>query len=225
MVSTHDAMQTTGEEVWILGGGRFGRHAVEMIQKQTSTAAITVVDRQVIHELPSAVEFVHGDAVAWLVEHLAEDTAAGKIIPAVPVHLLAEWLKRKILSAGGGVHSVEIAEGLLKNFPNPYRLNPSQLAVSHADFLCPSSCIEPEEVCTYTQQPRPTPLYDFLQKQPCGDFTPLIVRSRQFGSGVGGYYSEDFWDLLKRVVSLPKIPLLIGTACKCHGIVDGLIIS
>jgi hypothetical protein len=225
MVKAPDAMGSAGKEVWILGGGRFGRQAAEVLQKKVPGAAITVVDKEVIAGLPGNIDFVQAEAVEWLVEHLAGDSAGIKIVPAIPVHLIAEWLKRKISSAGSVVESVEIADELLKNFPNPYRLSPSQLAVSHADFLCPPTCVEPEDVCTYTREPRPAPLYEVLQKQPCGKFTPVIIRSHQFGGGVGGYYPDDFRQLHERVVLLPKIPLLIGTACKCHGIVDGLLVT
>ncbi|MFW2366078.1 MAG: hypothetical protein ACN4GW_06655 [Desulforhopalus sp.] len=225
MLSPKGAMQTAGEKVWILGGGRFGQQAVEVMLKKTSPEAITLVDTRMIQELSGDITFIQEDAVDWLVDHLSRGSGVGKIIPALPVHLVVEWLKGKISSSGAVVQSVDINDELLENFPNPYRTSPSQIVVSNADFICPPTCVEPEKLCTYTKQPRPTPLYHLLQEQSGRGFIPLIVRSRQFGSGVGGYYPEDIWVLYERVLALRNTPLLIGTACKCHGIVDGLIVK
>jgi hypothetical protein len=37
---------------------------------------------------------------------------------------------------------------------------------------------------------------------------------------VGGFSPVDLWNLLARVSLLPDTPLLVGTACKCHGVID-----
>lgn len=224
MVATYRKSGSAAAQVWILGGGRFGRQAMNVMRRQPFPAALTLVDTREVAGLPSGLEVVRGDAVDWLVDHLPEASGTVWIIPAVPVHLAVEWLKRSIVSAGGTVQPVAMQETMLQFFPHPYRLASSQLAVSHADFLCPPNCMEPEELCTYTKKPRPEPLYSLLQRVG-GGFTPVIVRSRQFGSGVGGYFPEDLQMLYKRAVSQPNIPLLIGTACKCHGIVDGLMVG
>lgn len=213
------------DNIWVLGGGQFGRRAVKLLRQKAPTATITVVDNLPIRNLPDDIKVVRGDAVDWFVEQFTPDARVSRIVPALPRHLATEWLKKSLSTMSVTVHAVEIPEELLRHFPNPFRTSPSQIAVSHADFLCPPDCPEPHDFCTVTQQPRPIPLYQLLGTSIYGSFTPVIIRSRQFAVGVGGFQPEDLWSLMRRATSMPEIPLLIGTACKCHGIVDGLIIT
>jgi len=221
MDGKQESSASSDETVWVLGGGQFGQRAVDLLRKAAPAATLVVIDRQPPGDLPADVECVRADGVAWLVEHFFPQTRVGKIIPAIPRHLAAEWLKRKLAEEGADVCALDIPEDLLLRFPHPMRLSPGQVVMSHADFICPPNCAEPDELCSYTRRPRPTPLYRLLETLDCGSFTPLIVRSRQFAAGVGGFFPEDLWQLLARARSLPGTPLLVGSACKCHGIVDG----
>ncbi len=210
------------ETIWILGGGRFGLRAVEQLRRADPRARIVLVEQQPATSLPNDIEVVHADAVAWLYESLIPTAVVHKIIPALPLHLVVEWLKYTFLAEERIFHTIDIPKELLHLFPNPYRISDSEVAVSHANFLCPPECSEPSERCTYTGLPRPLPLYDLLGEIEFGSFINLIVRSRQFAPGVGGFTPEDLSWLLKRVESLNESPLLIGTACKCHGVVSGV---
>lgn len=221
MDGKQESSASSDETVWVLGGGQFGQRAVDLLRKAAPTVDLVVIDQQPLSHLPAGIKCVRADGVAWLVEHFVRQTRVGKIIPAIPRHLAAEWLKRKLAEEGADVRAVDIPEDLLLRFPHPMRLSPSQIVMSHADFICPPNCAEPDELCSYTRQPRPTPLHHLLETMDCGSFTPLIVRSRQFAAGVGGFFPEDLWQLLARARSLPGTPLLVGSACKCHGIVDG----
>jgi hypothetical protein len=205
----------------VLGGGQFGQRAVDLLRKDVPAVDLVVIDRQPLSDLPAGVKCIRADGVAWLVEHFVRQSRVGKIIPAIPKHLAAEWLKRKLAEEGGDVREVDIPDDLLQRFPHAMRLSPSQIVMSHADFICPPNCAEPDELCSVTRRPRPTPLHYLLETMNCGSFTPLIIRSRQFAAGVGGFFPEDLWQLLARARSLPGTPLLVGSACKCHGIVDG----
>ncbi len=221
MADIQERSASPDEIVWVLGGGQFGQRAVNLLRKTAPVTNLVVIDRQPLGDLPTGVECVRADGVAWLVEHFVPQTRVGKIIPAIPKHLAAEWLKRKLAEEGADVRTLDIPEDLLLRFPHPMRLSPSQIVMSHADSICPPNCAEPDELCSSTRRPRPTPLYQLLRTMDCDSFTPLIVRSRQFAAGVGGFFPEDLWQLLARARSLPGIPLLVGSACKCHGIVDG----
>ncbi len=220
--STHEKSAPRPETVWVLGGGRFGRRAVDLTRAAHPVSTIVVVDTLSVPGLPKDVEIVCADGIEWLAEHLTEDARVNKIIPALPLHVAADWIKKKLSGELKIVRPAEIFDQQLQHFPNPIRLNLSRVAMSHADFLCPANCSEPEDLCTYTRRQRPPPLYSTLETAALGNFVPLILRSRQFASGVGGFLPEDLWNLLVRARLLPGIPLLIGTACKCHGIVDGL---
>ncbi len=207
---------------WVIGGGQFGRRAVELLQKVAPAGKILVVDNLPDRNLPNGIEMVCADGIEWFAKHFIPGAAVGKIIPALPVHLVADWLKKKLIDDGRIVHSTDILDEQLRHFPNPIRIGPSRVVMSYADFICPPNCSEPAELCTYTGKPRPLPLYRLLASLVINDFVPLIIKSRQFHCGVGGFFPQDLWRLLERVRSLPDSPLLIGTACKCHGVVDGL---
>jgi hypothetical protein len=210
------------ETIWILGGGKFGSRAARVLRRQLPTAHITVIDLQNAADLPGDVEVIRDDCVNWLVDNLTPDATVDKIVPAVPLHLAVEWLKKILSRTGFSVQDLDIPDSILQRLPKPFRISPSQVALSHADFICPPDCPEPEKICTGTGLPRPQPLFQLLASGDIGDFTPVILRSRQFSRGVGGFYPADLWSLLERCISLPAQPLLVGTACKCHGIVDGI---
>lgn len=211
--------------IWIFGGGKFGSQAANTLITKTPEAHITLVDKKRLTALPGDINFVRCDALDWLIEHVATDTAGVKIIPAVPIHLAARWLCRKFLLDGFRITPLEIPVELLMRLPNPFQLAENCVAVSHADFLCPPDCTAPDRVCTHTGLPRPEPLYELLHHRSRSYFTPLILTSLQFGRGVGGYYAGDLQKIYKTATSLATRPLLIGTACKCHGVIDGLVLE
>lgn len=222
MVSMHNNTTSSRETFWVLGGGQFGRRAVELLQKAAPTSNIVVVDRVPIRDLPFKIEIVCADGIEWLTEHFTPNACVNKIIPALPLHVAADWLKKKLTEEHRFVRASELPDELLHLFPHPIRLSASRIVMSHADFLCPPNCSEPDALCTYTQKPRPLELYHLLERIEFGNVVPLILRSRQFASGVGGFFPKDLWNLLERARLLPDTPLVIGTACKCHGVVDGL---
>lgn len=215
-----EKITSSTQSIWVIGGGKFGRRAVRLLHKGTPSATIIVVDNEPISDLPPDIEVVCGEGAEWLAEQSFSETLVTKIIPVIPVHLTAEWLKLKLETDGGSLSSVEIPENILQQLPHPIRLRPDKIVISHADFICPENCSEPNTLCTYTQQLRMPPLYDVLETMDWGDLTPIIVRSRQFAPGVGGFYLKDLCNVLIRAKSLPGVPLLIGTACKCHGVLD-----
>lgn len=208
------------ESIWILGGGAFGKRAADSILQHNPSVRITLVDVQPSSEFPAVITVIQEDAVSWLDEHLSPSSRVDKIIPAVPLHLAAEWLLRKMAADNFTVEAVELENAYLQALPHPLRQSVSQVTISHADFLCPPHCNEPEDICTYTKRPRPTPLYQLLRDHNFHPFICHIIRSRQFAPGVGGFYPQDLWNIYKNIVSLPNTPLLLATACKCHGIID-----
>lgn len=218
--SIQETTSTQKEIIWILGGGKFGRRATKLLRQVTPDATILMIEKRPALHLPSDIEFICGDGVEWLYDHFVPDSPVTKIIPAIPVHLAADWLKVKLSEEGFVLRSLEIPGKLLQQMPHPIQLQPGKVVTSHADFICPENCAEPDTLCSYTRQPRPPSLYRLLETMKCGSFIPLIIRSRQFAPGVGGFFPGDLWTLLKRARSLPDTPLLVGTACKCHGVVD-----
>lgn len=206
----------------ILGYGRFGRIALTELTRFYPTAHIRVIDCKPLKDIPENIEVITCDAVEWLARFCTSDVADTVIIPALPIHLAAEWLKKKLTEQQAEVNTIKISPDLLGVLPNPLHLKEGQIAISYADFICPSNCPEPESTCTYTGKPRPTPLYTLLQNSDVGTGKIYVIRSHQIAPGVGGFRAELLLSLLNDIHALPEANLYIGTTCKCHGIVDGL---
>ncbi|MDJ0622339.1 MAG: hypothetical protein QNJ17_05210 [Desulfocapsaceae bacterium] len=213
------------ETIWIIGGGKFGRDAAVKLGQKTPHAKIIMVDSRRLDRAPENVTFVHADGIAWLAENFTPESKVTKIIPAVPLHLAVYWLHKVFPKKDLEGRPFELPDELLAKLPHPIRQSPSRAVISHADFICPEGCNEPERICTYTGKARPASLFKLIGNVDYPPFTPLVLRSRQFAPGVGGFLAEDLWRLVAQVEAIGPAHLLIGTACKCHGIVDGLKIS
>lgn len=216
----HEKISQATDSIWVIGAGKFGKRAIKLLRTASSSTAFVLIDQQFVPDLNPNIEFVCADGVKWLADQPVSDSHVTKIIPVIPVHLAAEWLKRKLVIAGGLLSSQNIPESLLHQLPHPIRIRHDKIVISYADFICPDNCVEPSDICSYTKELRPPPLYGVLEAMDCGDLMPIIVRSRQFAPGVGGFYLKDLSDLLTLAKALPDVPLLIGTACKCHGVLD-----
>jgi hypothetical protein len=94
-----------------------------------------------------------------------------------------------------------------------------ELYLSQARHLCPDDCDEPL-VCPVTGEGR-QPLFVKLAEASRPGLPIFVVASRQLAPGVGGYAPRRLAELAKTVAEAAG-PLLIATACRCHGVVHGL---
>ena len=210
------------KKIWIIGGGRFGRLALERLAQSCSGAEITLVDRAPVKGLSCEhAETVCDDGVAWLGRMLHRRAAPDILVPALPVHLAAEWLRLRLRSRYK-VEAVEIPDKQLRGFPNPVRGKKGRVFLSHADFLCPDDCPEPRHICTHTQQPRPRSLFRLLEEMKIPGVLPLVLRSRQILPGVGGLLPHDLFGAHDRMRLSTGQTFMAGVACRCHGVVDFL---
>ena len=191
----------------------------ETILHHNPSTRLTIVDLDPSFNLPYNANIIKENAISWLYKNLTQTAVVDKIIPAVPLHLAAEWLKKKTALDNFTIEIVELKDTHLQGLPHPIRQGISQVSISYADFLCPPHCSE-HELCTITKKRRPTPLYELLLTHDFHPFTTYIIRSRQFGAGVGGFYPKDLWNIYENLKSLSDASLLLATACKCHGIID-----
>ncbi len=220
MQQQHATAQNKDEFIWVLGGGRFGHQAALTLRKKNPAARIVVVDPEPAKKLPDEIEIISDDGITWFTNNFYPETKVTAIIPALPRHLAAEWLKQIFTRDEIVIETAELSDLHIQSLPHPIRQNPGQVTISYADFLCPPHCNEPEKSCTYTQKIRPTPLYQFLTNMDFTPFNNFVIRSRQFAPGVGGYTPQDLWNLYSRVSFFTDAPLMLATACKCHGIID-----
>ena len=106
--------------IWVLGGGHFGRQAVQKLKKNALSCNIVVVDKNPIQDLPVDVKFVCADGVEWLAEYLTQDACVDKIIPALPLHLAADWVKKKLSEECRLVSPATIPDKLMQLFSKPH---------------------------------------------------------------------------------------------------------
>jgi len=210
------------DSCWILGAGRFGRRALSVLGRKYPEAAITVVDRDgdPVGEAPAGgrISAVRAEAVTYLVEHLKPGQSAPEwIVPAVPVHVAYEWVTRRLAAEGFRPTPLAVPETVVQSLPNVYRGTGGAIYASNADFICPDNCPEPDAICTHTGKPRPCNLFEKLGEVAAPPFRAIVLRSLQLAPGVGGYRPQTLFDTLREVRKTPG-PVLLSTACRCHGV-------
>lgn len=214
---------TKNNDFWIIGAGRFGRLAAARLSAGCPQGTFWVVDNDAaalsrLADLP--VNTVQEDGVTFLVNHLTEKDKPSYIVPAVPVHLAYEWLKKK-LEPAFTVQAVPVPEKAARDLPHSILTETGKLYASYATFTCPGNCPEPQDICTVTGKKREGLLYRDFQELKVEGFVTINIRSLQLAPGVGGFKPEVLWSALEKVGQAgPERFFLLGTACLCHGVMD-----
>ena len=210
------------DAVWILGAGRFGTIAAERLSARVPPRQIQVIDHRSdrLAGLPEGVDAVIGDAVAYLATHLGTGSDPAWIVPAVPVHVAWEFIRMR-LADPVSLEALAPEADLVAALPNAMKGGGGAIYTSIADFLCPDNCPEPAERCTHTGRQRPMELYQSLPDIAGDRWISVVIRSRQLAPGVGGYSPRALHDALERVKAADR-PVLLATACRCHGVLHCL---
>jgi hypothetical protein len=82
------------EEIWIIGIGRFGQIAFQRLSEAGKDRRFVLVDpvAENLRRCKSAnARLVVSDGIEFLEKHLNKPRNPDWIIPALPVHLAAEW--------------------------------------------------------------------------------------------------------------------------------------
>ncbi len=206
------------DAVFIIGAGHFGGRAARILSR-VSKGPIFVVDREAnrLSGLEGlAVDRIHRDAILFLSKnyHLLRPT--NTVVPAVPLHLAYEWLKRH-LEGKYHIEKIDIPKGIKPSLPHTWPGNDGSLLISYADFICPEDCPEPD-LCTVTGEIRQRPLYKLLNHVDSTGFKIHIIKSIQLAPGLGGYKAGELSILAEKLIRKDMGKWLLGTACKCHGI-------
>jgi hypothetical protein len=206
----------------IIGCGHFGSRAAEKLFQKDSHSKITVVDQskkalQKVSHLP--IESTVCEGTLYLKQFLSEGRKADYIIPAVPLHLVFEFILSQLKPLGAKRKRIPPISGL----PNPVIGKTGDLYTSLANFLCSEDCPEPSQYCTITKKRRPKPLYRILNELE-GAFESKVIRSLQLAPGVGGFRPEALLDLLEDIKRKKKSgwSILVSTASRCHGVTSAL---
>ncbi len=211
-------------EIRILGAGRFGSLAAEKTRNKFPDAAITITDRdagkveRVSREVGITGEV--NDVILSLTGHPPADHVW--VVPTTPVHVGFEWVMHELSKERDGVTRLSVPAAAAAQVPNPIRpAAGATIYASFATFICPDFCPEPEEACTKSGEARIMNLFEVFAEIVIPEFTPVVLRSWQLAGGVGGYPARSMKDLLGAVAQRPG-KYLIGTSCRCHGVLDAL---
>lgn len=210
------------EEIWIIGVGQFGLIAFERLSKGRKKRHFVLVDPIEEHLLRCEgpnVTLEQADGVEFLERHLHIGSKPDWIIPALPVHLTAEWFLVRL--GPERLRRITLPSEIEPLLPNPIRGSDGNIYVSHADFRCPDDCAEPRDTCTVTGEPRKRNMYEILGDIALPPFKPLAIRSHQLGPGIGGYRPKHLFAMLQKMEKV-RGQLLVSTACRCHGVITGL---
>jgi len=210
------------EEIWIIGVGQFGYIAFQRLSEAHQDRQFVLVDlagEKLRRCQASTAKLEITDGIAFLEKYLTRSRRPDWIIPALPVHLAAEWL---LLHLGPQrLRRVPVPAGLTQAVPNPFFGAEGNVYVSHADFKCPEDCNEPRNICTITRKTRKQNMFELLGNIAIKPFKSLNIQSRQLGPGIGGYRPEQLLELRENVEHA-RGPVLVSTACRCHGVITGL---
>jgi len=216
-----DDRQKQLRRIWVIGGGRFGRKAVSRFLQEGNRIDITVVEQD--QQLCSwfkllPVSCFQQDGVQFLTERLRQGIFPDWIIPMVPIHLAFEWIKQMLFRELELV-SLTASENIVKQFPNTIKGDKGRFFTSLADFLCPEDCPALDHICTVRKKARPYLLYQKIETEKIDGFSTIVIQSQQILPGIGGYRPEDLYHALD-FVKTSEGPILLSTACNCHGVVD-----
>jgi len=210
------------QKIWIIGIGQFGLLAFRRLWKSNKNRHFVLVDpvkENLLRCNGPNLTLEQTDGVDFLDQHLHPGSTPDWIIPALPIHLAAEWFLVRL--GPGRLRRFALPPHIESLLPNPIRGSEENIYVSHADFQCPDDCAEPRDVCTVTGKRRKQNMFEILGAIQLAPFQSLAIRSHQLGPGIGGYRPKQLFALLSQVEQA-KGHLLVSTACRCHGVITGL---
>lgn len=207
-------------DILVIGGGRFGRLALERLPGRVATVVEPAPDDGLTAlARGQGVELVAAQGVDFLAPAIAAKQPPHWVVPALPRHLLHDWLMRELAPQGALAVAAPVAA--LPIVASVFQGEEGQQFLSLADFLCPDDCPEPPKLCTVTGQPRGEPLYQRLAAMNQSGWHVAVLRSRQLAPGVGGCLPGEMLQI-KEQIQAQGGDWLVATSCRCHGVVSGL---
>lgn len=210
------------EELWIIGLGQFGSLAFQRLSESGKARHFVLVDpvaENLLKFKGPTTTLKISDGVEYLNTHLSNSRKPDWIIPALPVHLAAEWVLAHL--GAQRLKRISLPSEIETFIPNPIRGSEGNIYASHADFRCPDDCGEPRDICTITRKSRKQNMFALLGNLDIEPFIALNIRSHQLGPGIGGYHPEQLMAMMDNVRQA-RGPILLSTACRCHGVITGL---
>lgn len=223
--SIHIQEEIPKEAVFIIGAGQFGSRAARVMSERPDSPVFVVdLDEHQLGKLEGLpVKRIPCEGTHFLLSNFHLLHPSNTIVPAIPVHLACEWLKG-YLEGPYVIETIEVPEAIRSSLPYTWAGSEKSLLVSYADFMCPDDCTEPA-FCTVTGESRDQPLHDLLSHLDIRGFRIHVIRSRQIGPGLGGYRMADLIKAAENIAEGEMGEWLLGTACRCHGILTAFTIQ
>jgi hypothetical protein len=224
----------------ILGGGCYGTFYLrQLLRARTADALqfdeILVVDhgdQPAALELSDAenVSFIQSDWSDFFDTHLENSTSTDDLFVPSPFnpHLGLGWLLRSIERRFPDATLTLEPFSQMPGTPFQQQREHGTLVASHADWICPVHCIEPE-ICPHTRGPRHwdmdrtgRALADRLTAAHQPATEPHLFHCHHVAFGVGGYAVAELLQARAAIESkLGASPVsarfLVGTISRCHG--------
>lgn len=201
-------------DVLVIGGGRFGRLAVRRLGKRV----LAVVEPEPTPGLLAAgARVIEAEGVAEAARMLAVPEPPPWLAPMLPLHFLARWLERVV----GPAKPLELPAETLPEAAHRVAFGQAW-HLSLASFRCPDDCPEPAEHCQVSGKKRGEPMFSRLAGIRLPGALTAVLRSRQLAPGIGALATAELLDLARRVRERGGA-WVIGSACRCHGVVEALL--
>ncbi len=204
----------------IIGGGKYGCHAVEFLREKHRPFTVIDVDSncQAVNKFKLAStngsmlsdeNFVFGDLekAVELVEALKPDY----IFPTAPVHIVAEMAKIKFNLKPW----LEIIDCILPKLPQTVVLHAGHGSIIlsfNRDYHCQEKCSMPE-TCPTSRVKKPCTMTK-LMEYACPD--AYVLLSHSMAPGMGALKGTEVLDFFKWASN--KSEFIVGTSCDCHGV-------
>ena len=249
-------------EVIIAGGGKFGLKAIDFIKNNNfktvlidnnpNCFAAEFASRKfdTLEDFNLHIKDLKGGEIFFLntdilmVLDLIEELIPKYIIPVVPIHLIASFIKSFLLKFSISLTpNNSLTEIFLENSDPELLLNQMTengvvyLSYAKIDEICPDNCPGPISYCPNFQREKPVTITEYLKNYygtinsvniKKDKITEIVIinESYQLMPGLGGLKGEDIQNSLKilrenlDILNKQEFNIIIATTCNCHGVIN-----
>ncbi len=193
--------------------GRLTFERIQVIDRDPSCAAAGLAGDRVSLEVDS---WNH-----WLAAHLSAGERTSHLVPYhwAP-HILLDWLSSDLFESGYRLERAENPAEPPVRPPFQRETAGGDLALSHAEWLCPPACIEPA-LCPHTRGPKAWSLARDLFEAPGSFVFPCLHLAWGVGTiPLSAIFAvrDRLLDQLRTGALAEGSPVWIGSASHCHGL-------
>ncbi|RLG02569.1 MAG: hypothetical protein DRN61_06245 [Thaumarchaeota archaeon] len=234
-----EALKTMGF-VFVAGGGRFGASVIRFFKESGVKTLVVDVNancsaREHVDfvaenleglDFSKGVNMIIADAVDVLIELLSRGVIPEHIVPTMPGHFAGKILKNYLERKGFTITpSIPLLRGAFRKLPKDLavlvdEIN-SVIICSYMPFdkKCKTPCVQPT-VCPVTGRRKERAMFEILREAAGAANIVCILQSKLIAENIGAFSGEELVKTLSECVRRSNYTIAIGTACKCHGIIN-----